>query len=113
MSYIVSAAEKKEISFHPENTVEEVLQNVWLILNTMEYDCPLARGLGLNPWFIDRPIETAQALSVADVYDKIEMYEPRAEVIKVNFERSHTTGRVYAKVEVNVNGNFDKEEYAG
>ena len=68
MSYTVSAAEERGINFRPESTVEEVLQNVWFILNTMEYDCPLARGLGLDPEFIDRPIETAQALSVADVF---------------------------------------------
>lgn len=113
MSYTLSAAEERGINFRPESVVEEVLQNVWFILNTMEYDCPLARGLGLNPGFIDRPIETAQALSVADVFDKIETYEPRAEVLGVTFESSHAAGRIYAKVEVNINGDYDSEEYTG
>ena len=111
MSYMVSAAEERGIRFRPENMVEEVLQNVWFILNTMEYDCPLERGLGLNPGFIDRPIETAQALSVADVFDKIETYEPRAEVLEVTFESNHAIGRIYVKVEVNINGDYDSEEY--
>ncbi|MCM1217494.1 MAG: hypothetical protein NC331_13785 [Lachnospiraceae bacterium] len=111
MSYTVSAAEEREISFRPESTVEEILQNVWFILNTMEHDCPLERGLGMAPGFIDRPIGTAQALSVADVFDKIEAYEPRAEVLEVNFKSSHADGKIYAEVEVNVNGDFNGEEY--
>ena len=113
MSYTVSAAEERGINFRPESTVEEVLQNVWFILNTMEYDCPLARGLGLDPEFIDRPIEIAQALSVADVFEKIETYEPRAEVLEVEFESNHATGKVYAKAEVDINGDYDSEEYTG
>ncbi len=113
MAYTVSAADERGISFQPESVVEEVLQNVWFILNTLEYDCPLARGLGLSPEFIDRPIETAQALSVADVFDKIERFEPRAEVLEVNFESSHADGRIYATAEVNIDGDYDSEEYTG
>lgn len=111
VAYMVSAAEERGINFQPANVVEEVLQNVWFILNTLEYDCPLARGMGLSPKFIDRPIETAQALSVADIFDKIEMYEPRAEVLAVSFENSHLNGKVYAAVEVKVNGDYDGERY--
>jgi len=109
VSYTVSAIEKKEINFRPETVVEEVLQNVWFILNTMEYDCPLARGLGLNPDYIDKPIEAAQALSVSDIYDKIELYEPRAEIQEISFEADHLTGRVGAVLEVEINGDYDKE----
>ncbi len=111
LAYTVSAVEERGINFQPANTVEEVLQNVWFILNTLEYDCPLARGLGLSPKFIDRPIETAQALSVADILDKIETYEPRAEVLEVSFESGHLNGRVYAAVEVSIHGDYDGERY--
>lgn len=110
MTYMISAATEREISFQPENTVEEVLQNVWFILNTMEYECPLARGLGLNPEFIDRPLETAQALAVADIFEKIETYEPRAKVLSVSFESSDI-GKIYAKVEVAIDGSYDNEKY--
>lgn len=111
MAYSISAMEDREISFKPENVVEEILQNVWVILNTLEYDCPLARGLGLNASFIDRPIEAAQALCIADIYDKIELYEPRAAVQEVTFSSNHETGKVYAIVEVEINAGY-REEYS-
>lgn len=111
MAYSISAMEERGISFNPENVVEEILQNVWVILNTLEYDCPLARGLGLNASFIDRPIEAAQALCIADIYDKIELYEPRAAVQEVTFNSNHKTGKVYAIVEVEINASY-REEYS-
>lgn len=111
MAYSISAIEDREISLAPENVVEEILQNVWVILNTLEYDCPLARGLGLDAGFIDRPMEVAQALCIADIYDKIELYEPRAEVQGVTFQDNHETGKIYAIVEVEVNVNY-REEYS-
>lgn len=112
MAYSISATEERKISFRPENVVEEILQNVWVILNTLEYDCPLARGLGLNAGFVDKTIEAAQALCIADIYDKIELYEPRAEVQEVTFQNDHKTGKVYAIVEVEIDANF-REEYSG
>ena len=108
MSFMVSAMEKKEINIMPETVVDEVLQNIWMILNTFEYDCPLARGLGLKGEFIDRPIATAKALSVADIYEKIEKYEPRAKVVGVDFESDYQAGKIYAKVEVEINANYEK-----
>lgn len=110
MVYSISAIEKKDINFAPETAVEEILQNVWVILNTMEYDCPLARGLGLNATFLDRPIETSKALGIADIYEKIELYEPRAKIRAVNFEENHDIGRVFARVEVEINEN---QKYPG
>lgn len=111
MEYTISAAEKRGINFHPEDVVEEILQNVWFLLNTLEYDCPLARGFGLSPKCIDRPMETAKALAVADIFDKVELYEPRAEVMKVEFESDHMNGSVRAKVEVRINGEYGCKEY--
>lgn len=112
MTYGILTIEDREINLKPKNVVEEILQNVWIILNTLEYDCPLARGLGLNASFIDRPIETAQALCIADIYDKIELYEPRAAVQEVTFKSSHETGKVYAIVEVEINADY-REDYSG
>lgn len=110
MAYRISAIEDKEINFKPETEIEEILQNVWVLLNTLKFDCPLDRELGLEASFIDKPIETAKALCVADVYDTVEQYEPRAEIKEVMFKSNYETGKVYAIAEVDIN--VDYEEYA-
>lgn len=107
-TYSVSTIEQTEINLKPETELEEILQNVWVILNTLEYECPLARGLGLNTSYLDKTVESAQALCISDVFEKIETYEPRAEVMEVTFQYDLETGKVYAVVEV---ARKDEEEY--
>lgn len=102
MAYIIEGIEKKDINFAPETESEEILQNVWVILNTIEYDCPLARGLGLSAAFIDRSTEMAKALCIADIYDKIEKNEPRAKIQNVSFGENNNIGKVFARVEVEI-----------
>lgn len=106
MAYVVKAYQQKGINFAPQSTVEEVLQNVATIISTPRFTVPLARGLGLKQEFLDRPIQIAQTLIVADVLDAVEEYEPRAEVLSVTYEIGDSPGKLIpvAKVEVKEDG---------
>lgn len=102
MGYTVKAYGLEKINFKPETTVEEVLQNVAIILSTPKFSVPLDRGLGLAQRFIDKPIQTAQAILVSEVLDAIEEYEPRAEVENVSFIMGSRPGALIPVVEVNI-----------
>ena len=105
MGYIVKAYAAKKINLAPETTVEEVLQNVATIISTPKYTVPLDRGFGLSQRFVDMPMPTAQAILVSEVFDAIEKYEPRAEVVEVTFEQDDATpGKLIPRVEVNIIG---------
>lgn len=105
MGYIVKAYATKKINLAPETTVEEVLQNVATIVSTPKYTVPLDRGFGLTRQFIDMPMPTAQAILVSEVFDAIEKYEPRAEVVEITFEQDDATpGKLIPRVEVNIIG---------
>lgn len=105
MGYIVTAYAAKKINLAPETLVEEVLQNVAMIISTPQYSVPLDRGFGLSTRFVDMPMPTAQALIVSEVFDAIEKYEPRAEVLEVSFEQDEKTpGKLIPRVEVKING---------
>ena len=84
-----------------------------LLLSSIEYDIPLNREFGLNAAYIDKPITTATALATADIYDKIGEYEPRAEIVSIEFTTDYKRGILKPKVEVEVNGEYDEydEEY--
>lgn len=110
MTYIIDTTKESEINFAPQNTYEEVIQNLYLLYSTMEYEIPLDRELGLSGIYIDKPIETAKALIMAELYDKTEKYEPRAEIITIDFETDYGTGTLKPIVEVEVNGEYNKEE---
>lgn len=84
-----------------------------VLLSSIEYDIPLNREFGLNAAYIDKPITTATALATADIYDKIGEYEPRAEIVSIEFTTDYERGILKPKVEVEVNGEYDEydEEY--
>jgi phage baseplate assembly protein W len=102
MVYTISANPLTEIKINPENVVDEVVQNVNMILSTALMSCPLYRDFGINTTFIDSPEPAARSLLIAEIYDKIEKYEPRAEVESVTFEASDKPGKIIPVVEVTI-----------
>ena len=113
MSYIVDTTQKVDLNIAPETVEEEVLQNLWLLYSSLEYDVPLDRALGLNATYVDKPIETAKALAQSDIYDKTEQYEPRATVVNISFSDNageYMQGKLKPIVEVEINGEYDNEE---
>lgn len=100
MIYTISAQPLSNIAIRPENTVVEVIQNVNMILSTAIYSCPLYRGFGINLSFIDDPEPAARSFLIAEIYDKIEEYEPRAEVKSVTFNAGSRPGQYVPVVEV-------------
>jgi phage baseplate assembly protein W len=66
--------------------VDEVLQNVGVILATREGTVPLDRAFGVSWEWVDDPRPVAEQRARAEVADKIEKHEPRAEVEEVRFE---------------------------
>ena len=71
MSFTIDTTQEQPINLAPQTLYEEVIQNVWFLLSSLEYDIPLNREFGLNAAYIDKPITTATALATADIYDKI------------------------------------------
>ncbi|MEA5083302.1 MAG: hypothetical protein VB018_04015 [Lachnospiraceae bacterium] len=100
MIYTISAQPLSNIAIMPENTVVEVIQNVNMILSTANYSCPLYREFGINLSFIDDPEPAARSFLIAEIYDKIEEYEPRAEVKNVTFKAGSRPGQYVPVVEV-------------
>lgn len=113
MAYIIDTTKEEEINLAPGSVYEEVIQNLYFLYSSLEYDVPLDRGLGLNPVYVDRQIETAKALAASDIYDKTEQYEPRAEVVDIDFKEDDQAGILQPVVEVEINGEYDSAEYTG
>lgn len=103
MVYAIGAQPLEKINLQPSTVAEEVVQNVTMILNTLEGTCPLFREFGLNTEFIDKPEPAARQMIVQEIYDKIEAYEPRAEIVSVSFLETDRPGHLRPLVEVEIN----------
>lgn len=111
MTYIVDTTKENEINLDPATVYEEVIQNLYFLYSSTEYDIPLDREFGLSGVYIDKPIETAKALATINIYDKTEEYEPRAEIVNIDFEADYERGILKPIVEVEINDEYDNEEY--
>lgn len=110
MTYTVDTTKEYDINLCPDTVYEEVMQNLYFLYSSMEYDVPLNRGFGLSGTFIDKPTETAKALATINIYDKTEEYEPRAEIVSIDFEADYERGILKPIVEVEINDEYDSEE---
>ncbi len=103
MSYSVTASEPIKINLAPATLIEEILQNLSMILQTIKKTAPLYRDFGLSGSFVDKPTPVAESLLVAEIYEAIGQYEPRAEIVGITFEKDESTGKLNPCLEVEIN----------
>ena len=90
----------ENIDLDPQSTHAEVLQNVAIIVASIKKSCPMVRGLGVDGNIYGRPLPVVQNLLVAEIYDQIETYEPRAIIGDIDFETDNETGQTIAVIAV-------------
>lgn len=89
-----------DINLDPPNMHQAVLQNIAIILDSIQGSAPMLRGLGISSEYYGRPLNVIENEMVANVYDQIEKYEPRAIIASVSIETNHITGQLIPIVEL-------------
>lgn len=103
MSFRVSPQDLKRISLNETDTVSSVLQNIAIILTTRQMTVPLYRNFGLPMQFVDKPMEVAKAMMIAEVTDAIREFEPRARIVSITFKTDKSNpGSLIPIVEVEI-----------
>ena len=75
------------IDFYPDSELTEIIQNVKTICSTLKGTVPLDRSFGIPADIIDAPTPIAQARYTAEVLKAIKLYEPRAKVKRIQFQK--------------------------
>ncbi len=92
------------LSLNEEDTVKSIRQNIAMILSTFRGTVPLYRDFGISAEAIDKPINVARTLLIADIRESIEGYEPRVTVSGITFEMDATQPmKLKPVVEVEIN----------
>ena len=100
MVQIIRGDQPPAIDFAPKTKAEEIAQNVRVLLSSRKYDIPLARQMGLSTDNLGKPLVVAESMLYRDIIDLIEEYEPRAEVVSIEFDSDNVTGLIIPIVEV-------------
>ena len=80
---------ESRLNLAPANELEEIGQNVATILKTIKGSVPLDRDLGVNFSPIDAPSNQALMLWKVEIIEAIERDEPRARVLKIEFDKTN------------------------
>lgn len=102
-SYKVSS-EPGNIRLNEPDRVKSILQNIGIILSTRRGSIPLYRNFGTS-WenFVDRPVHIMKALAFAEMREAIQTYEPRAELLSINFLQDQSdSGHIIFTAEVEI-----------
>ncbi|WP_211746413.1 GPW/gp25 family protein [Paenibacillus sp. Marseille-Q4541] len=68
--------------------IDSIKQNIQVVATTFAGTVPLDRAFGISGDVMDRPYQVAQALLINELMAAITEFEPRAEVISIEFETS-------------------------
>ena len=98
---LISSADNYSVNFAPETEVEEVIQNVRTIINTIKRSVPLDRAFGIDGDVVDKPMPVAEAQLSNEIFTAVRKYEPRARIENIRFE-SNLTGKLNVKVVVSI-----------
>ena len=102
--YEVKADDFSEFTLMENDLVSSVLQNVAIILSTLQGDVPFGREIGLAGKFIDKPMVLARTMMIAEIQDALLLNEPRATLKGVIFDEDvNAPGRLIPIVTVEVN----------
>ena len=92
---------KPDLTFFPENTEAEIIQNLYCIITTPKGSVPLYRGYGVDYSYMHAPITVARNLFAAAIVDAVSMYEPRAIIKSIDFDVTEAdVGKLYPILEV-------------
>ena len=92
MEVVITDIER--LNIHPENSVEEIIQNCQVILSTPKGSVPGDRRFGTDSRSLDKPLPIARTLIVADVIDAINAFESRASVKDIRFIEDNLAGKL-------------------
>ncbi|MFD0710644.1 GPW/gp25 family protein [Paenibacillus sp. GCM10027626] len=78
--------------------LEAIHQNVRTIITTIRNTVPLDRGFGLDASGLDAPSPIAQARMTEVVFNAINDFEPRVEVVSIEYEQDNDEGQLVPTV---------------
>ncbi len=91
MTYQVSVNDKS-IRLGETDTIKSILQNVAIVLRTRRGSCPMYREFGLPQEYLHKPTTVARTMMYAEIRDAVEAFEPRCNVVSVNFADTDGAG---------------------
>ncbi|WP_270943214.1 hypothetical protein [Romboutsia lituseburensis] len=100
MIYTINSSDSKNINWNASGH-ERIIQNIINTLNTVRYEVAYDRVMGRDPDTLDRNFKEIESVLIAETYDLIDEYEPRAKIENVYISQLQT-GEINIKVVIEI-----------
>lgn len=85
MTFTIDCSQGVALALEPEDQVAEIIQSIFILLNTPLGSVPCYREFGIDNEYLHKPIQVAQSLFAAAVSDAIEKFVPEVQLNRVSF----------------------------
>lgn len=85
MTYTIDCSQGVTLNLAPESFVEEIVQEIYILLNTPKGSIPYYREFGIDGDYLHKPMQIAKAMYAAAVTDAIEQFIPGVQLQNISF----------------------------
>ena len=85
MVYTIDFSYTPELSLSPGTPVDETMQNLYVLLNTVIAEVPCYRNFGLDKSYMSAPMNLAKTMIVAAIADALREFFPTLHLERVEF----------------------------
>lgn len=85
-TYKIDCGAGVELSLAPANKGQRIIQELYVLLNTLKGTVPCYRDFGIDSEYIHKPIIAARALYAAAVTEAVSQYIPDIKISQITFE---------------------------
>lgn len=86
MRVTINAKDPPKMELFTEDETKDIVQNIMCILQTTRGSCPGIREYGMDPEILHKPVPIAQAAFSVAIQKQMEEYEPRATLVRLEFD---------------------------
>ena len=87
---IIDTRQKRELTLAPKNETEARVQELYILICTVQGECPLYRDFGVSNDFLHMPVNAAETAMTVAITEALRRYMPDVTLENVRFERNET-----------------------
>lgn len=108
MTYTIDFTYTPELTLAPETPEEELMQNLYCLLNTAIAEVPCYREYGIDKSFLHVPVNVAQTKLVAAIAEALSDFFPELTLSRADFdyENDDSADAIKCRIEVTDNEDF-------
>lgn len=98
---IIRSTDKMTLSLAPKTEQEARAQELYILISTIQGECPLYRDFGVNNDYLHMPVDAAETAYTVAIIEALRKYAPDVELDNIRFEgRNLMTGILNPVLEV-------------